>query len=87
MGERLKEGVRGLERTDFFSHGENPAQIERIRLELALSGALQAEKRHATRRFHRFSTISANPTDWLAERGGFEPPRPFRVYTLSRRAP
>jgi len=23
----------------------------------------------------------------LAERGGFEPPRPFRVYTLSRRAP
>ena len=23
----------------------------------------------------------------VAERGGFEPPRPFRVYTLSRRAP
>ncbi len=25
--------------------------------------------------------------EMLAERGGFEPPRPFRVYTLSRRAP
>jgi len=23
----------------------------------------------------------------LAERGGFEPPKPFRVYTRSRRAP
>jgi hypothetical protein len=30
---------------------------------------------------------SAKIADWVAERGGFEPPRPFRVYTRSRRAP
>jgi hypothetical protein len=30
---------------------------------------------------------NAEIVDWVAERGGFEPPRPFRVYTRSRRAP
>jgi integrase len=36
---------------------------------------------------HETEIRSASTGQDLAERGGFEPPKPFRVYTLSRRAP
>jgi hypothetical protein len=41
-GRTSARSVTGLKRTDFSSRGENPGQIERIRTELALSGALGA---------------------------------------------
>ncbi len=65
MGERRPGSVRVLKRTDFSSHGENPGQIERIRPKLALSGALRAEQRRATRRFHHFSKKYQNMPDWV----------------------
>jgi hypothetical protein len=50
--------------------------------------ALNAERTpHSARSFRLLQNVGKMYTDCLAERGGFEPPKPFRVYTLSRRAP
>ena len=54
---------------------------------MAVSGTLR--KGIMRERAHYFHFLAENEkiADWVAERGGFEPPRPFRVYTRSRRAP
>lgn len=57
MGERRAESVPTLKRTEFSSHGENPAQFARFPAELALSGALRTEKRRDTRRIIVFSRL------------------------------
>ena len=46
---------------------------------LAFSGSTVARDSRPTRRFHRFSKKKGKMPDCVAERGGFEPPRPFRI--------
>ncbi len=44
---------------------------------------LVGRRRYVIRELHIEATVVANA---VAERGGFEPPRPLRVYALSKRA-
>jgi hypothetical protein len=54
---------------------------------VGFSATANMQKKPLARAIRRFERRILRDKDSVAERGGFEPPRPFRVYTRSRRAP
>ena len=73
-----------------------PARFSTERIEHKLAGERRIcrfsgpsirRKCASIRTIFEFFAENAKIADCVAERGGFEPPRPFRVYTRSRRAP
>src|SRR5262249_7994778 len=80
----LAEPPRGV-----MSHSRlerNSAILRSARLTPALRSPSDRTRTRAVGAISEF--VPENPDNpGLAERGGFEPPKPFRVYTLSRRAP
>jgi hypothetical protein len=63
-------------------------RIESIIHRKVIFSATACEQKNAlVRAIWRLAQKIPRDRDSVAERGGFEPPRPFRVYTRSRRAP
>jgi hypothetical protein len=80
MDGRRSAGERStLKRTDFSSRGDYLGQIRRSGDETGVSGSHRTQKGHDTRALAAISRLSVNITDCMAERGGFEPPRPFKI--------
>jgi hypothetical protein len=46
---------------------------------VAVSGALRKGIMRERAHYFHFSAENAKIADWMAERGGFEPPRPFKI--------
>jgi hypothetical protein len=80
-----RRSFRPLKRTVFISYGENARRIGRTRRLPALSGALRAERTPQFARNFRHLQNVGKCTDWLAERGGFEPLVPQLTYARNLR--